>query len=102
MSNAEVFARITQRLVEVEDDFAEEFAEEFKRRVKARTPVDTGRLKAGWETKVTDDEITISNDVEYAGFVEDGTEHMSGAHMLKTTQSEFHEIARIAMTKVGK
>ena len=102
MTNAAVFQRITERLLKVEDEFAQEFADEFERRVKTRTPVDTGRLRSGWETNVTADEITISNDVEYAGFVEDGTEHMSGAHMLKTTQSEFHEIARLASNRIKK
>ncbi len=100
MGNASVFQKITDRLVKVDDDFAQGFADEFEDRVKRRTPVRTGRLQSGWEADVSEDEIVISNDVEYAGYVEDGTEHMSGAHMLKVTMSEIPEIARIAQNRI--
>jgi hypothetical protein len=100
MSNAQVFKRITERLRKTDDQFAEAFADEFEKRVKNRTPVDTGTLQRGWETTVSPDEITIRNDVEYAGYVEDGTEHMDGAHMLKVTMSEIPEISKIAQRKI--
>lgn len=102
MSNAEIFKKITDRLNNIDDQFADAFAEEFEARVKRRTPVRTGRLQAGWETEVTEDEINISNDVEYAGFVEDGTENMSGAHMLKVTISEVPAISKQAQKNIRK
>lgn len=94
MSNASIFERITERLTQTDDVFAEEFAEEFVRKVKARTPVRTGRLQGAWDWDVSSNEITIENLTDYAGYVEDGTERMAGAHMLKTTLSEVGEIAR--------
>lgn len=93
MSNKTVFESIRKDLPDV-DDFIQEFADEFLDRVARRTPVRTGRLKAGWDVEVSTDEITVENNVPYAGFVEDGTEFMSGAHMLKTTVSEIDEIAK--------
>lgn len=79
--------------------FEKEFADEFEKRVKQRTPVRTGRLKAGWETKLSKNKITIQNDVEYAQFVEDGTENMRGAHMLKTTFAERKDITKLAIKR---
>lgn len=76
--------------------FIKLFAEEFEKRVKQRTPVRTGKLRNGWEIEITKDKINIKNDVEYAQFVEDGTENMRGAHMLKTTFSERNAIAKQA------
>lgn len=102
MSNASVFQQITKRLVKIDDEFAQEFADEFEKRVARRTPVDTGLLQRSWDTRVSPTEITIGNDVEYAGYVEDGTEHMSGAHMLKTTMSEVPEIAKLVLNRMKK
>ena len=102
MTNAAIFKRIAARLVKIDDDYADEFAQEFEDRVAQRTPVDTGHLRDSWETHVSASEITISNDAEYAGFVEDGTEHMEGAHMVKTTMSEVPEIARIVLNRITK
>lgn len=99
MSNRSVFAKITDRLKNTDDVFADEFAKEFVSRVKVRTPVDTGRLQSGWDAHVTKDAITIENLTPYAGFVEDGTDRMSGAHMLKTTMSEVDEIAKDVVRK---
>ncbi len=102
MTNASVFKRITNRIKDIDDDYADEFAQEFEDRVAQRTPVDTGLLRNSWETHVSASEITISNDVEYAGFVEDGTEHMEGAHMIKTTIMEIPEISRVVLNRIAK
>jgi len=102
MSNAQIFQQITKRLKKVDDDFADEFAKEFEDRVAQRTPVDTGHLRASWDTRVSSSQITISNDAEYAGYVEEGTEYMEGAHMLKTTMSEIPEIAKVALNRIKK
>lgn len=99
MSNAAVFKQITERLTNLSDEFAQEFADEFEERVKMRTPVDTGRLRNGWIVVVTDDDISVENHVPYAGYVEQGTEHMSGAHMLAITMTEVPEIAKNIMDK---
>jgi len=99
MSNAEIFKRVTKRLTDLDDEFAEDFAAAFVAKVRDRTPVDTGRLKAGWETKVRPSEILIRNEVPYAGWVEDGNDYTEGAHMLKTTMSEIDLIADKIMRK---
>ena len=100
MSNAQVFQKITDRLQKVDDEFASEFGAIFEERVKRRTPVDTGRLRNGWQAYYSDTDITIENNVPYAGYVEQGTEHFSGAHMLAITMTEIPEIAKIALRNI--
>ena len=39
---------------------------EWTRRVKKETPVDTGRLRAAWQTKIKKFEGTVSNNVVYS------------------------------------
>lgn len=82
--NDRVFHNMRKRMTEFQDEFAEEFLV----RVQRRTPVDTGRLRAGWDIGTSGKTVVVLNDVEYASYVEDGTEHMRGAHMLKVTISE--------------
>jgi hypothetical protein len=83
------------------DRFEEEFAQEFLTRLRDRTPVDTGRLQAGWELEVKGGEFEVRNPVEYAGYVEYGTEHMAPRAMLATTLLEVDQIADYAAKKVG-
>lgn len=82
--NDRVFHNMRKRMTEFQDEFAEEFIT----RVRNRTPVDTGRLRAGWDIGNSGKTVVVVNDVEYASYVEDGTEHMRGAHMLKVTLAE--------------
>jgi hypothetical protein len=49
--------------------------------VRSATPVKTGKLRDGWRADVTDDDAEVSNDVDYAEHVDEGTKHMSGRHM---------------------
>ena len=81
-------------------DFEHKFADIFVERVKIRTPVDTGRLQAGWRSEVKPGEIDILNPVPYCDYVEDGTPKMAGVHMLKVTASEADQIAVEAIKKV--
>lgn len=97
-SNDRVFDKI---LLDV-DQFQHNFAEEFEKRLKQRTPVNSGKLRDGWERIVTADAILVQNKVKYATYVENGTEHMAGAHMLKTTKSESSQIAKKAANKAKK
>ena len=60
-------------LVEMDDFFQEKVIEivqattlEWTKRVKKATPVDTGRLRAAWQTKIKRFEGTITNNVVYA------------------------------------
>ena len=39
---------------------------EWTRRVKKATPVDTGRLRAAWQTKIKKFEGTVSNNIVYS------------------------------------
>lgn len=113
-NNKSTFDRIRGKLTNPQKRFAREFADDFVDRVKLRTPnpplspnpgsaansPSTGKLRRGWKSKVSSKEVTIYNDVEYAQYVEDGTEKMNGTHMLKTTANETGEISKRAYNKV--
>jgi len=100
--NQKVFEELRREIKATNKYFASEFADEFLERVKRKTPVRTGRLQAGWAADVEEEEISIYNDVEYAEYVEDGTERMSGAHMLKATAAETDEIAESARKRANR
>lgn len=55
------------------------------RETKLRTPVDTGRLRAGWNATVDKAPFpmwaNVANNVEYAPFVEFGTSRMEARHV---------------------
>ena len=94
-----------RELLTVVGDFKKEFKDEFIQRVKRRTPVSNhpltaGTLQRGWDGEVLSDAIEITNEVEYASFVEYGTRHMSPRRMLGLTILEADLIADIAARKV--
>ena len=64
-------------------------------RILARTPVRTGRLKAGWVLHYALNqgilEATIINEVEYVLFVEYGTYKMAPRAMVEQTLRELEE-----------
>ena len=64
-------------------------------RILERTPVRTGRLKAGWSLELLESsglvEAKIVNDVEYAVFVENGTPKMAPRHMVALTMLELEQ-----------
>lgn len=115
-SNKSTWSRIRSRLTDPQKKFAQTFADDFLTRVKQRTPnpplspnpgsaansPSTGKLRKGWKANVSKTQVTIYNDVEYAGYVEDGTEKMNGTHMLKTTAAETPQISQAAYRKVKK
>jgi hypothetical protein len=57
-------------------------------RIRQRTPVDTGRARAGWEISGN----TITNEVPYVGFLEHGTDRMAPFGMVATTLEEVPSI----------
>lgn len=57
-------------------------------KIKDRTPVSTGTLNSSW---ILNNNI-ISNDTPYAGYVEEGTYKMPGAHMVQQTIAELPTI----------
>lgn len=60
-----------------------EKAEAIKKSAAARTPVRSGRLRAGWQVVRTGpDAFRVENDVPYAETIELGTQRRPGAHML--------------------
>jgi hypothetical protein len=97
MSNAQVFAKLQSGLDEVQTHFKDEFLA----RVVRRTPRKSGTLAEGWTGTVEPGSITISNPVEYAGFIEYGTQHIEPRGMLRTTVEESEQILDIAMKKAG-
>jgi hypothetical protein len=56
--------------------------------VKGKTPVRTGHLRDSWKIIDGFNGPTISNDVYYGIFVEDGTEKMHGHFMVRRTLFE--------------
>ena len=59
---------------------------------KARTPVDTGQLKAFWNASLSGNGIRWENPTSYASFVELGTKHMAGRYMLTDSLPEILEV----------
>lgn len=51
----------------------------------AHTPVKTGKLKSGNQVEVTRLEMTVSNNVEYAPYVNYGTRYMSAHPFFEPT-----------------
>ena len=74
------------------DVFKLKAAEVFAR-IKNRTPVDTGRARAGWQMSApvetpTFTEITISNQVNYVVWLEVGSSRQAPQGMLRVTLNE--------------
>ncbi len=67
---------------------------EVVKRTQRRTPVRTGRLRDGWDFKVNDAVLEISNDVPYAVYVEYGTPFMAPRGALTTTLMELDDILK--------
>lgn len=61
---------------------AEQLAGQIRDRAAARTPVKTGRARAGWVVVPGPDGPRVENEVPYIGELEDGTAHHTGHHML--------------------
>lgn len=49
--------------------------------VKKRTPVDTGRLRSSITHEIGADKALVGTNVQYASYVEYGTEHMEARHV---------------------
>jgi len=98
MSNEQVLDKCVKQLGEFEQQFLKIFLE----RVKDKTPVDTGKLQAGWQGAVESGSIIVYNNVEYAEYVENGTENQAPVGMLATTLQEAPQIAQEAAQRVKK
>jgi hypothetical protein len=79
-----------ENLPQAIDKVKRDFIDEFVKRVQQKTPVLTGRLRDGWEGDVN--QMSVSNNVEYAEFVEFGTERTPPVAMLRTTIEESEQI----------
>ena len=68
---------------------AEKATEETKKfaelTLKANTPVDTGKLRAGWSVMSTKKGLAITNFTPYAIYVEMGTRRMRPRNMLRNS-----------------
>lgn len=69
-------------------------------RVKDKTPVASGRLRDGWVLDKTDTAFQLSNDVPYAGYVEEGTTDNAPVGMLATTVLEIPDMIDQHLNKV--
>lgn len=77
--NAEIAAIEAQVAAEVKAD-----AETINESCKEDTPVVTGTALAGWEVVKESDTVTVvQNLVPYSGWLNDGTTHFAGIHMVE-------------------
>ena len=78
------------------------FEADFKAAVQARTPVDTGALRAGWAWDRSNPQLhEFVNFMDYATYVENGTEFQRPQMMLATTVLEAPNIMKEAVKKAG-
>lgn len=70
-------------------------------RIKARTPVDTGRAKAGWMLQIGGSEDLIFNNVEYINMLEYGHSQQAPAGMVRVTIAEFQAFVAAAVASLG-
>ena len=85
-------------LVQQDLDNVEKYTlEEIKSNVIRKTPVDTGRAKAGWKQ----DSNQIINEVEYIGYIETGTLHQRPVGMVATTLKEIDSLVANAVKRVN-
>lgn len=72
-------------------DNANGAAEDMLKEARARTPVNTGRAKAGWEvieSKRIGESAYVANDVDYIVYLEDGTSRMAPNNMAKAAMDK--------------
>jgi hypothetical protein len=60
--------------------------------IAARTPVDTGALKASWTVRVEGNGVRIANSANYAGFVEFGTRKMAPREMMTSSLPDIQSV----------
>ena len=85
---------------QVEDDFNAVFdgvKHQLKDTMESRTPVDSGRARAGWEIDGDD----IVNNVPYIGYLEVGTQHNRPIGMMATALLEVEDIVKQNTLKVN-
>lgn len=72
----------------------EELGNEILRDIKLHCPVRTGKLRDSFEAVVTDDNLTVGSDVEYAPFVSDGTSEEHGNPFFKNAVTQRRVVSR--------
>jgi hypothetical protein len=77
-----------EEVVKEIDHWEQKFVDLFIESVKQKTPVLTGTLRDGWEGSVESGSYSFSNPVDYAAYVEYGTEYQAPVGMLSTTLQE--------------
>jgi|DEB0MinimDraft_6_1074348.scaffolds.fasta_scaffold00416_13 hypothetical protein len=91
--------RIDQIMNQVQDQFVEEGS----RTVRSKTPVRTGKLQNGWNTKSAPfgRQASIDNNVQYANYVENGSPtvrpYKMAAQTVQTLRSQADSIVRKAV-----
>lgn len=89
---------------EVINEITEETNKEILKQIQENTPVVTGNLRAGWETEIKETSngyhISVSNDVEYAPYVEYGHRTRGGKSFVKGQYILIRTLANIEDTMV--
>lgn len=71
--------------------------------LRANTPVKTGHLRDSWNVMQTKKGLGITNNAKYAIYVEMGTKHMAGRHMLENSLPSITEYFKDRLTEnLGK
>jgi len=77
-------SKMINKLNNIRNNAPTDYLENLKKRVKAKTPVKSGKLRAGWSVSG----LTLDNAMPYAGFVEFGTRYQSAQLMLTMSVME--------------
>lgn len=79
-------------------EYVRKLAQILMQRVIDRTPVDTGRARAGWQGGLGQVEnegetttFSVTNDVEYIAFLEFGTTRMQARAMVRSSMNQTRE-----------
>lgn len=104
--NSDTLNRLDSTLSsQVLDYFIKSSSEGLSGYIAQNTPVLTGALRSSWTPRLTTQELHITTDKHYAGFVEEGTRFMTGRHMAKKGLEQFEphipKLLRLAFAKKG-
>ena len=60
--------------------------------LKSETPVDTGKARAGWRSRRTENGFEVYNDVEYISVLNDGHSQQAPENFVEHTLSKYGKV----------
>lgn len=82
-----------------ETDFEDACQEAFDD-IVSRTPVDTGTCAAGWDIRFSSGECTITNDVEYTSYLEEGHSKQAPSGFVERTLDRYSQYFTYSMSYI--